>query len=144
MDKEEIKVYLLENFADLKPKNSWGEISFFYNPDNKKAHGSYFFTLKEKDGENDKASNINRDEIFRINFGITKTSFLKLFNEIPKRPKKGCIIEGNYDFTKINQLTPHPVYGWGCWLAILNPTKEKFEQLKPLIQESYNMAVKRF
>ena len=111
MNKEEITSYLLENFSDLKPKNSWGETSFFYNPNNLKAHGSYFFTIKEKDGDNDKASHINRDGVFRINFAITKESFLKLFNKIPKRPKKGFVIEGNYNFIKLNNLTPHPVYG---------------------------------
>ena len=40
-----------------------------------------------------------------------------------------------YDFTSSNQLMPHPIYAWMGWVCILNPTEQKFEELKPLIQE---------
>ena len=32
--------------------------------------GIYFCTIKEKDGDNDKASNLHRYAVFRVNFGI--------------------------------------------------------------------------
>lgn len=138
-----ISKYLLEKFKDLIIINSWGETSFFYNPNNLSSRGTYFCTIKENDGENDKASALGRDTIFRFNFGITKPTFLELFNNVPKRPPKGGIIDGSYDFTQLDTLYPHPVYGWMCWVAILNPSELSFKELENLLQESYQLVLKK-
>lgn len=138
-----ISNYLLETFSDLKIINSWGETSFFYNPDNLSPRGTYFCTIKEKDGEHDQASALHRNHTFRFNFGIAKTSFLKLFGHIPKRPLKGCVINGSYDFTQLDTLCPHPVYGWMCWIAIINPSKQSFNQLENLLLESYQLVLQK-
>lgn len=132
--------FLLEKFDDLRVIDSWGETSFFYNPDNKGPRGTYFCTIKEKNGENDKASALDRKDIFRFNFGISKPTFLEMFSVIPKRPPKGGIIEGSYDFTALDCLTPHPVYGWMCWVAITNPSEDSLRQIEHLIVESYQLT----
>lgn len=132
-----ISRYLLQTFEGLCVVPAWGETNFFYNPGNQRPRGSYFCTIKEKDGDNDKASALNRGNTYRLNFGISKSTFLRLFETIPKRPLKGGVIEGSYDFTKIDTLCPHPVYGWMCWVAILNPSEESFHELKKLLLESY-------
>jgi hypothetical protein len=106
--------------------------------------GVYFLTLKEKDGDNDKASNLDRENIFRINFGISKKIFLQHFSTLPKRPAKGHSIEGPYDFQKLDTLTPHPVYGWMAWVSILNPSDCSFEMLEKLIKESYQIACDKY
>lgn len=135
-----ISNYLLTTFEDLRLIDSWGESSFFYNPDNIGPRGTYFCTIKEKNGENDKASALDRKGVFRFNFGISKSTFLELFKVIPKRPPKGGIIEGPYNFTDLDLLTPHPIYGWMCWVAISNPSKDSFERLEHLIFESYQLT----
>ncbi|MFR3755617.1 MAG: DUF6194 family protein [Enterocloster sp.] len=66
-----------------------GEKEGFYNPGNKLKRGVYVLTVKEKDGENDKSSILNRDGIYRVNLGIRKISFIQMFGSIPKRPCKG-------------------------------------------------------
>lgn len=139
-----IQAYLLTTFCGLKPKASWGETSFFYNPDDSSPNGTYFLTIKEKNGENDRASQLDRDGIYRLNFGVSKEKFLQHFASIPARPGKGETITGDYDFTALNTLTPHPVYGWMRWLAVLNPDDAMFERLKPLMKESYSLAVAKF
>jgi Family of unknown function (DUF6194) len=141
---EYISDYLLRTFDGVRPKQSWGEKSFFYNPDGSRPHGTYFFTIKEKNGDHDKASELDRSGIYRLNFGVSKDSFLSLFTEIPERPAKGMTITGNYDFTARNVLTPHPIYGWMRWLAIVNPDADQFEKIKPYITESYHLAVAKF
>ena len=133
-----------EHFSGLNLINTWGEQSFFYNPDNLLKRGMYFLTIKEKDGENDAASHLNRNGSFRINFGLSKESFCSLFNEIPGRPGKGGIIEGVYNFTQPDTLMPHPVYGWMCWVCILNPSAESWKSLMPLLSESYELVVKKY
>ncbi|MDP2193846.1 MAG: DUF6194 family protein, partial [Alphaproteobacteria bacterium] len=100
---------MIKNYSGLKMTHAWGETSLFYNPDNLLKRGVYFCTLKNKDGENDKASFLNRADVFRMNFGVSKKTFLSMFETLPKRPVKGGVIEGNYDFQKPDILTPHPV-----------------------------------
>ena len=144
MKPEDIAAYLTTQFKGLQPKDKWGETSFFYNPDGSRPHGIYFATIKQKNGDNDKASALDREGVYRLNFGISENSFLKLFSVKPARPAKGQIIEGNYDFIALNRITPHPVYGWMKWVSILNPDAKKFESLKPMIEESYKLAVLKF
>lgn len=141
---DEVTEYITNRYIHVKPKSAWGETSFFYNPDNTKPNGSYFLTIKEQDGKNDKASKLNRNGIYRVSFGITKNSFISLFHEIPKRPSKGHIIKGNYDFTSQNILMPHPIYGWMTWICVLNLTYNTLLNITPLIDEGYALAVNRF
>jgi len=141
---DDIANYLVSQFKGLEPKDKWGETSFFYNPDGSRPHGVYFATIKQKDGDNDRASRLNRDGVYRLNFGIGEKSFLKLFFEKPARPSKGGIIQGDYNFEALDTITPHPVYGWMKWISVLNPEEDTFESLKPLIAESYDQAVLKF
>ena len=131
-------------FDGVVPKLSWGETSLFYNPRKVLPNGVYFCTIKEKDGENDKASNLNRAGVFRMSIGLKPAAYTRLFGVKPNRPGKAGLIATGHDFTAINQLMPHPIYGWMCWAQILNPDKEKFEEILPLIAEAHEIAVVKF
>jgi len=106
-------------FDGVVPKSSWGETSMFYNPGRVLPNGVYFCTIKEKNGDNDKASSLNREGIYRLSIGIGKENYESLFGERPKRPSKGGIIDTGHDFTQPNVLMPHPIYGWMSWVQIL-------------------------
>lgn len=84
------------------------------------------------------------DSVYRVNFGISTESFISMFHQKPSRPKKGSTIDGGYNFTALNTLTPHPVYGWMKWVSILNLTQEKFNDIKYLIDESYTLSINKF
>ncbi len=144
MTSNEISDFVLSSFSGLKVVDAWGEKSFFYNPYNLLKRGVYFCTVKEKDGANDKASELERDNIFRVNFGLSKKTFLKIFPILPKRSTKGNTIDGPYDFRTLDVLTPHPIYGWMTWVSILNPSHYSFEMLKELINESYEIACDKY
>ena len=91
-----------------------------------------------------KASDLNRKDVYRLNFGIKRDTFIQSFGYIPSRPPKGGVVDMNLDFRKRNTLIPHPVYGWMSWVCILNPSPECFETtLKPLIIEAYCLAVQK-
>ena len=104
----------------------------------------YILTVKEKDGEHDKASKLNRTDIFRVNLGVRKSTFIKQFGSIPKREAAGGVALMNYDFSSLDQIIPHPVYAWMSWICVLNPSTDKFDELKPLIQESYEYAKEKY
>lgn len=144
MDASSISRYISSTFADIHPVAAWGETSFFYNPGRKLPRGIYFATLKDKDGDNDRASNLQRLGVFRLNIGISKPTFHALFGVHPARPAAGGIVDTGHDFTALDELLPHPVYGWMSWVCVLNPSSATFEKIKPLLAEAYGLAVSKF
>ncbi len=144
MTQQDIENYIVKNYEGVIPKSSWGETSFFYNPNKTLPNGVYFCTIKQEDGDNDKASNLNRDDVFRFSIGISKQSFENLFNTKFKRPAKGETIKSDFDFKKLDFITPHPIYGWMSWICILNPSKNSFDDLRDFLDESYNLAIGKF
>jgi Family of unknown function (DUF6194) len=135
---------ILESYPGLNSLDTYGEKSFFYNPENLLTKGIYFATLKEKDGPNDKASDLNREGVFRLNLGISKQSYEKLFGTKPKRPPKGGIVDTGHDFKEFNKITPHPIYAWLHWIAILNPDDDSMSQIKELMDETYQNVQKKY
>ena len=144
MKAQEIIEKIANDFEGVFPKSSWGETSLFYNPGQLLPNGVYFCTIKEQDGENDKASKLNRDHVYRLSIGITKQSYEAHFGNRPKRPTKGGIVDTHHDFSALNQLMPHPIYAWMSWVQIVNPSEAMFEHIYPLIVEAHNSAVIKF
>ncbi len=144
MQVSEIIQRIVCDFEGVIPKSSWGETSMFYNPGKLLPNGVYFCTLKEQNGQNDKASELNRNGIFRFSIGLSKSTYEHLFGIRPRRPPKGGIIDTGHDFTALNELMPHPIYGWIAWVQVLNPNQATFESLMPLIAEAHSNAVVKF
>jgi hypothetical protein len=140
---DQIVEYVQHSFADVIDDFNWGERALFYNPDRQLPKGIYFLTFKERDGANDHASNIGAGE-YRLNVGISKRAFVERFGSVPGRPSAGGAVSTGHDFTQSDVVTPHPVYGWMCWIAVKNPSSETLEELKPLLAESYQIAAGKF
>lgn len=134
----------LDNLEGVVETYSWGERGIFYNPGGVLKRGIYILTIKEKDGENDSRSQLNRDGVWRLNIGLRKSTFRSLFGELPERPVKGGVVNMPYDFSAIDVIMPHPVYAWMGWICVLNPSGETFERVKSLILESYEYAKEKF
>ena len=124
--------------------DAWGETGIFYNPDKKLSRGVYVMTVKCKDGDNDKASQIDREGVYRINTGISKDNFKEIFGAIPARPKVGEVVDMLFDFTAKNVIMPHPVYAWMGWVCVLNPTEETFDKFLKYVEESYELAKSKY
>ncbi len=120
--------------SGVVPKSSWGETSLFYNPGKLLPNGVYFCTIKEKNGDNDKSSELDRDSVFRVSIGAGKANYEKNFGIKPKRPEKGGIVNTCHDFTKLDELMPHPIYAWMSWVQILSPSKSSFDSILSLIK----------
>ena len=144
MEAEQILNWCLEHLEGTVLMNSWGETGVFYNPGHVLKRGIYVLTIKEKDGKNDQASQLDRPGMYRVNLGPRKQTYVNLFGSVPKRPPKGGVVELEMDFAQTDILLPHPVYAWMGWVCTLNPSKHTFEELKPLIRESYEFAKDKF
>ena len=141
---EEIFDYATSAYEGVVIAQNWGERGLFYNPEGKLPKGVYILTFKETDGPNDKASNVNRPNVYRLNMGISKGTFREMFGDIPKRPAAGQIIDTGHNFEGVDEIMPHPVYGWMSWVCVLNPSLDTFEKLKPLIHEGIELAKAKY
>jgi hypothetical protein len=133
--------------GDAAPEIAWGDTFFIYDPhrDQSGAGQFPFATLVTKDyGHFDKASNLNRPGVFRLNLGLTRDTYHSLFGPHPAPPAENSAVETGHDFTALDQLMPHPIYAPQSWVCILNPSASTFETLKPLLAEAYQLAVNRY
>lgn len=151
MNEAQISQYITETFEGVDVVTDSGNSFFFYNPDKNVPpdHRFPFVTLVTSDLY-DQFSNLNRPSVFRLNIGIGKQTFRSLFGS-PKFPSdRDSAIESDenssgYDFTVLDQLIPHPVYGRMFWVSVLNPGDETFEKkVRPLLAEAYELAVSRY
>ena len=85
---EQIAEHITRTLEGVVPTEAWGETAFFYNPGQQLKRGTYFATLKQKDGDNDRASALDRDGVFRLNIGLPVPDYTELFGERPARPPK--------------------------------------------------------
>jgi len=144
MDPEAVAAYITGTFPDTYPMHSWGETAFFHNPCRRLPRGVYFATLKDKDGDNDRASRLHRPGVFRLSIGIGLPTFRALFGPPPARPAAGGVVDTCHDFSALDTLMPHPVYGWMSWMCVLNPGVYTFESVKPLLAKAHALAAVKF
>jgi hypothetical protein len=117
------------------PEIAWGDTFFIYDPDRnlEGARRFPFATIVTKDyGDFDDASDLDRSGVFRLNIGVGRETYDSLFEP-----------GAEHDFTALDRLMPHPVYGRNHWVCVLNPSEATFELVEPLLREAYERAVER-
>lgn len=140
MDQAAITAYIAEacrgvNVVTGTEGVAAGDTFFIHDPDRNLPDKQQlpFATIVTKDyGDFDNASNLNRDGVFRLNVGVSRQTFQSLFGG-----------DQTHDFTALDQLMPHPVYGRQSWVCVLNPSAEMFERVKPLLHEAHAIAAAR-
>jgi hypothetical protein len=117
------------------PEVAWGDSFFIYDPnrDLDESRRFPFATIVTQDyGDFDDLSDLDRPGVFRLNIGVSKETYRSLFPG-----------DGEHDFTTLDRLMPHPVYGANHFVCVLNPTEATFESIKPLLAEAHQIAVRR-
>lgn len=146
MKSKELENWILSTYKGVIVTDAYRERSFFYNPSNLLPKGIYFATIKEGDGPNDKASNLDRDNVYRLSIGIGKDEYFKLFGMKPTRPIKGGIVKlsSPCDFTELNKVMPHPIYAWLAWIAVNSPTDKNLHEIKKMLDISYESVLSKY
>jgi predicted DNA-binding protein (MmcQ/YjbR family) len=54
------------------------------------------------------------------------------------------MVDTGHDFKRLNTLLPHPVYAWMSWVCVLNPDEAMIQELASLLDESYDLVVKKY
>lgn len=152
MNESKISQYITETFESVDVVVASGDSFFFYNPDRNVPpdHRFMFATIVTSD-INDQFSDLNRPSVFRLNIGISKQTFRSFFGEtsLPSdkngTAKSDDTASSDYDFTALNQVMPHPIYGRMHWTCVLNPSDETFKTtVQPLLAEAYDIAVSKY
>jgi Family of unknown function (DUF6194) len=103
------------------------------------AMGATFFSLDERHWPNfativttdehdmGDPSDLARPGVYRLNMGVGRATFERLVGG-----------RTDPDYAAIDRIVPHPVYATQRWMAILNPSRQTFENdVKPLIAEAH-------
>jgi uncharacterized protein DUF6194 len=129
--------------ASGAPEVAWGDSFIFYNPERDIDEGRRFpfATIVIKDyGGFDEASDLNREGVFRLNVSVGRQRFTEL---IGYPPAEHADHEGDFDYTAIDTVIPHPVYARQAWVSILNPGERTGERARTLIAEARDRAAAR-
>ncbi len=134
MTESAIEGFITGGLANTTVTENNGNLFFFFqHPGATEAAMFPFVTLVTSD-EYDQFSDLNRPGVFRLNIGVSKETFKSLF------PKDGS----QHDFTALDTVMPHPVYGDQSWISILNPGPSNEEQVKAWIQEAYDRSAQYY
>ena len=129
MDEATLREYILRTCPGTTVVDAGGDSYFFTDP--QQMHP--FATLVTSDAH-DQASDLGRPGVFRLNIGVSKDTFRSLF---------GAAREAEHDFTALDRLLPHPVYGKMYWVCVLNPGPATAESVRGLLAEAYAADMKR-
>lgn len=130
MSLQKVERYITESLENVQGLESFGYRLFFYGND----HVLPFVSIAKSDNEYDSVSNLNREGVFRVNIGVSKETFNRLFS-YPK---------AEWDYTKLNSFIPHPHYSSQHFICILNPLEERLAETINYISEAYLIAKKRY
>jgi Family of unknown function (DUF6194) len=134
MNEASVIEYITGAFDGVDLVTSDGNSFFSYDPghDLPADQGFLPFATLVTNDLSDQASDLERQGVYRLNIGLRKKTFQSLFGA------QSPDISPN--FTVLDQLMPHPVYGQMFWVCVLNPSDATFETVKPLLAEAYEQA----
>ena len=119
------------------PESSWGDWFFFAGDDRRMP----FATIVHHDTAGfDELSRLDRPGVFRLNFGVGREEFERLFGFPPRELTNRL---GDIDFTKLDEVIPHPAYGAQGWASVLNPTAARRADVDRLLALAHQRATER-
>jgi uncharacterized protein DUF6194 len=142
MNEESIVAWITGAFDRVQHLVKDGNSFFSFDPE----HMHPFATLVTNN-INDSASDLDRPGVYRLNVGVRKETWVGMFGPPTKGTPGdyglGSGSAADWDFTALDTLMPHPVYGRMHWVCVLNPSEATFEKIKPLLAEAYEIDVVR-
>ncbi|MFI6262199.1 DUF6194 family protein [Micromonospora sp. NPDC051006] len=132
----EVAVVLADE-ASGAPEPAWGWRFFFVGPDRRLP----FATLGEHDMAGfDDDSRLDRPGVFRLNLDLGRQEFERLFGYPPARFAEH---RSAIDFTTVDEVLPHPVYGTAGWACVLNPGPRSLAEVDRLLAYAHRRALNR-
>ncbi|HST05892.1 MAG TPA: DUF6194 family protein [Chloroflexia bacterium] len=147
MNEASIISYITNTFEGVGTESLTSDMFFFYDPPGVTADHKFPFATLVTNDNYDSVSKLSRPSVYRLNIGVGKETFRSLFGSQPfgtHTDEQGADIDGVYDYTTLDKIMPHPVYGKMYWVCVLSPSDATFEaEVKPLLAEAYELDVKK-
>jgi hypothetical protein len=119
------------------PEVAWGDTFFIYDPDRvippEKQFPYATVVINDYPGF-DEASDLARPGVFRVNVWVSRGTF----------DLHTSSADSTVDYTVLDKVIPHPVYGSQGWLSVLNPGPETDQTVKELLAEAHERAIARY
>ena len=123
--------------ADGAPEMAWGD-TFFYDPDGitlpEKRFPYATIVINDYPGF-DEASNLKRTGVFRVNMWVSRETY---------EPQTAASDLSAVDYSVLDKVIPHPVYGPQSWLSVLNPGPATDGTVQDLLAEAHDRASTRY
>ncbi|NBE79887.1 DUF6194 family protein [Micromonospora rubida] len=116
------------------PEASWGDRFFFVGSDRRRP----FATIVEHDVPGfDEDSRLDRPGIFRLNVHVGREEFQRRFGYPPAELPDH---RSGVDFTRCDEVLPHPAYGTYGWACVLNPGVRRLPEVDRLLAHAHGRA----
>ena len=127
---DEITLWITETYPDTVIAQVLG--ATFFSLDEQ--HWPNFATIVTTDEHDTGApSRLARPNVFRLNIGVGRETFQRLVGSAH-----------DPDYAALDTVIPHPVYAKQRWIAILNPSRQSYDDVvKPLVAEAYERLAKQ-
>lgn len=142
MDARAVIRYISEELEHVVAVESEGDTFFTHDPSGRPPEGAWqpFATVVTSD-RHDRVSNLDRDGAYRLNIGLTKATYTRLFGAPPRERDDDWVLDSGFDYATEDRLMPHPHYGAQYWVCVVNPSAAIFEEIEPLLAEAHGLAV---
>ena len=131
-------VVVLASEESGAPEVAWGDTFFFYDPDGitRPDKRLPYSTIVVSDYPGfDEASNLKRPGVYRVNTSVSRDTY-------ERQTSADDVSE--FDYTVLDEVIPHPVYGPQSWLSVLNPGPATECAVKDLLAEAHDRARNRY
>jgi hypothetical protein len=88
-----------------------GDSFFMYDPSNLPDDRRFPFATIVTGDRYDQVSELDRPSVYRLNIGLSKSEYVARFGAPPTRHNGAGSLEQSFDYTAMDQVMPHPVYG---------------------------------
>ena len=119
------------------PQNNWGNSFFSIAGDD--YHPFTTIVLQDMAGF-DEESALGRPGVYRVNVHVGRGEFTRLFEFLPRDlPSR----RGEFDYTALDVVLPHPHYGQQGWVCVLNPSAQRIPEVTRLVTNAWQAATAR-
>jgi hypothetical protein len=143
MDSGAVIRYISEEFDHVVAVEHEGDTFFAYEPSGRPPEGRWqpFATVVTGD-RHDRVSNLDREGAYRLNIGLTKATYTRLFGAPPTQRDGDWVLDTGFDYATEDTVLPHPHYATQYWVCVVNPGEATFERVGPLLAEAHARAAR--
>jgi hypothetical protein len=143
VDADAMAAYVADSFKGVVEVRNSGDSYFMYDPSDLPEDRRFPFATIITGDRHDQVSDLDRPAVYRLNIGLPKSEFVARFGAPPSRRDDAGILESSFDYTALDQVMPHPVYGAQYWVCVLNPGESTLALVGELLATAHAFAVRK-